>query len=164
MSSLPQAMGNALISCINAVHTKYESNLLDWQRVVEIGWRLLTTQDMERFEEICEDGLLGPRDNVIFEDWLAIDRSRDGYLHTKYGLVLEGEVQEMEDEENFYDKELYKARVHAFFLVYHQVRAYPWWLSFCPMDLERYPEFKVSLEWVMFFACLLIFFVLMDRN
>jgi hypothetical protein len=40
MSSLPQAMGNALISCIHAAHTKYESKLLDWQQVIEIGWRL----------------------------------------------------------------------------------------------------------------------------
>jgi hypothetical protein len=58
MSSLPLAMGNALISCIHAAHTKYESNPLDWQRVVEIGWRLLTRQDMERFQEVCKDGLL----------------------------------------------------------------------------------------------------------
>jgi hypothetical protein len=69
----------------------------------------------------------------------------------------------MEDEENFYNKELYKARVHAFFLVYHQVRAYHWWLLFRPMDLEGYCEFEVSLEQVMFFAHSLISFVLMDR-
>jgi hypothetical protein len=29
MSSLPQATGNALISCIHEAHTKYETNLLD---------------------------------------------------------------------------------------------------------------------------------------
>ena len=68
MSSLSQAAGNALISCIHAAHTKYESKPLDWQRVIEIGWRLLTKQDMERFEEMCEDGLLGPGDYGLFED------------------------------------------------------------------------------------------------
>ncbi len=57
---------------------KYESNLLDWQRVVEIGWCLLTKQDMGRFKEMCEEGLLGPRDYGLFEDWLAIDGSREG--------------------------------------------------------------------------------------
>jgi hypothetical protein len=114
MSSLPQATGNALISCIHVAHTKYESNPLDWQQVVEIGWCLLTKQDMERFEEMCKDGLWGPGDYVFFEDWLAIDRSREGYLHLREGLVLEGEVQEMNNEENFYDEELYKARVCAF--------------------------------------------------
>jgi hypothetical protein len=60
MSSLPQAAGNALISCIHVAHTKYESNPLDWQGVTEIGWRLLTEQDMGRFEEMCEEGLWGP--------------------------------------------------------------------------------------------------------
>ena len=70
----------------------------------------------------------------------------------------------MQDEENFYDEEPYKARVHAFFLAYHQVRAYCWWHSYRPMDLERYCKFEVSLERVMFFACLLISFVLMDIN
>jgi hypothetical protein len=154
MSSLPQATGYALISCIHAAHTKYESNWLDWQRVVEIDWHLLTKQDMERFEEMCKDGLLGLGDYVIFEDWLAIDRSRDGYICIRDGLVLEGEVQEMNDEENLYDKELYKARVHAFFLAYHQMRAYHLWLLFRPTDLEWYREFEqVSLEQVMFFAC-----------
>jgi hypothetical protein len=54
---MPQAAENAVISCICAAHTKYESNPVDWQRVVEIGWRLLTKQDMERFEEMCKDGL-----------------------------------------------------------------------------------------------------------
>jgi hypothetical protein len=59
ISSMPQAVGNAVISCICAAHTKYESNPVEWQRVVEIGWRLLTKQDMERFEEMCKDGLVG---------------------------------------------------------------------------------------------------------
>jgi hypothetical protein len=116
---------------------------------------------MERFEQMCEDGLLGPSNYGIFEDWLAIDRSRDGYLHIKDGLVSEGEIQEMEEEENHYDKEPYKACVHAFFLAYHQMRAYRWWLSFRPMDLERYREFEASLERVIN-AHLLISFVLMD--
>jgi hypothetical protein len=157
-------MGNAFISCINAAHTKYESNLLDWQRVVEIGWCLLTKQDMEWFEEMCKDGLLGTGDYVIFEDWSAIKRSRDGYIRIRDGLVLEGEVQEMNDEENCYDEEPNKARVCAFFLAYHQVCAYHWWLLFCLTDLERYCEFEVSLVRVMIFARLLISFVLMDRN
>ncbi len=53
ISLVPQAAGNAVISCICTAHTKYESNPVDWQWVVEIGWRLLTKQDMERFEEMC---------------------------------------------------------------------------------------------------------------
>jgi hypothetical protein len=68
MSPLPQTTGNALINCINAAHTKYESNAMDWQRVIEIGWRLLTRPDMERFKQMCEDGLLGPsRGQAIME-------------------------------------------------------------------------------------------------
>jgi hypothetical protein len=104
-----------------------------WQMVIEIGWHLLTRADMERFEQLCVDGLLGPSNYGIFEDWLAVDRSRNGYLHIKDGLVLEGEIQEMEDEENHYDKGLYKAHVHAFFLAYHQMHAYCWWLLFYPI-------------------------------
>jgi hypothetical protein len=129
---LPQAAGNAVISCIHAAHTKYESNLLDWQQVVEIGWRLLTRQDIVRFQEMCKDELLGPGDYGIFEDKLAIDRSRDGYICIRDGLVLEGEVQEMGNKEIFYNEELYKARVCAFFLAYHQVLAYRW--SLVPSD------------------------------
>jgi hypothetical protein len=92
MSSLPQTARNAVISCIHAAHTKYESNLLDWQWVVEIGWHLLTRQDLERFQEMCEDGLLGPGNYGILEDWSAINRLRDGYVCIRDGLVLEGEV------------------------------------------------------------------------
>ncbi len=83
-------MGNAVISCIHAAHTTNESNPLDWQRVVEIGWRLLTKQDMERFEEMCEDGLLVGSDYVIFKDWSAMDRSRNGYLRIRDELVFGG--------------------------------------------------------------------------
>ncbi len=137
-------MGNAIISCIHVAHTKYESNLLDWQWVVEIGWCLLTRQDMERFQEMCKDRLLGPGDYGLFEDWSAIDRSRDGYICIRDGLVLEGEVQEINNKENFHNKELYKARVCGFSLAYHQVLAYHRWLLFCPTDLERYHEFEVS--------------------
>jgi hypothetical protein len=67
---------------------------------------------MGRFKEICNDGLLGPGDHGIFKDWSAIDRSRDGYIRIRDGLVSEGEVQEMEDEENFYNKGPYQARAH----------------------------------------------------
>ncbi len=119
---------------------------------------------MVRFQEMCKDGLLGPGDYGIFKDWLDIDRSRDGYICIRDGLVLEGEIQEMNDEENFYNKGPYQARVCGFLLAYHQVLAYHWWLSFHPTDLERYREFKISLVRVMYIACLLISFVLMERN
>jgi hypothetical protein len=70
----------------------------------------------------------------------------------------------MNDEENFYDNGPYQARVCGFFLAYHQVVAYCWWLSFRPMDLERYREFEVSLEQVMFVALLLVFFLSNGRK
>ncbi len=83
---------------------------------------------------------------------MAINRSWDGYICIRDGLVSEGEIQEMDNEENFYDEEPYKARACGFFLAYHQVLAYLWWRLFFPTVLERYCEFKVSLEWVMFIA------------
>jgi hypothetical protein len=161
---MPQAAGNAVISCICAAHEKYESNLADWQLVVDIGSCLFTREDMVRFQEMYKDGPLGPGDYGIFEDWSAIDLSRDGYIRIRDGLDLEGEIQEMNDKENFYDKGPYQARVCGFFLVYHQVLAYHWWVSFHPTDLEHYCKFKVSLVRVMYIACSLIPFVLMERN
>ncbi len=119
---------------------------------------------MVRFQEMCEDGLLGPGDYAIFEDWSDINRSKDGYIRIRDGLILEGEIKEMNNKEIFYDKGLYQARVCGFFLAYHQVLAYHWWLSFCLTDLEHYHEFEVSLVQVMYLACLLISFVLMERN
>ncbi len=108
---------------------------------------------------MCEDGLLGPGDYGLFEDWLGINRSRDWYICIRDGLVLVGEIQEMNDEENFYNNGPYQARVRGFFLAYHQVVAYHWWLLFRPTDLEQYHEFEVSLERVMFIAFLLVFFL-----
>jgi hypothetical protein len=130
---MPQAAGNAVVSCICVAHTKYESNLLDWQRVVEISYCLFTRWGMVRFREMCEDELLGPGDYGIFEDWLDIDRLQDGYICIRDGLVAEGENQEMNNEENFYDEGPYQACVCGFFLEYHQVVAYHWWLLFCLM-------------------------------
>jgi hypothetical protein len=121
---MPQAAENAVISCICAAHMKYESNPLDWQRVVEIDYCLFMRRDMERFQEMCEDGLLGPGDYGIFKNWSAIVRSQDGYIRIRDGLVLEGEIQEMNNKENFYNEGLYQARVRGFFLAYHQVVAY----------------------------------------
>jgi hypothetical protein len=74
---------------------------------------------MVRFQEMCEDGLLGPRDYGIFEDWADIDRSQDGYIRIRDGLVSEGEIQEMNDEENFSDEGPYQAHVRGCFLAYH---------------------------------------------
>ncbi len=110
---MPQAAGNAVISCICAAHTKYESNPADWQQVIEISWHLLTKQDMERFEEMCKDGLLGPGDYGLFDDWSDINRLRDGYIHIRNGLVLVGEVQEMNNEENFYHAGPYGVDSHV---------------------------------------------------
>ncbi len=86
-----------------------------------------------------------------------INRSQDRYIRIRDGLILEGKIQEMNDEENFYDEGPYQARVRRFFLAYHQVVAYRWWLMFRPMELERYHEFEVSLVRVMYLACLFIF-------
>jgi hypothetical protein len=121
-------------------------------------------QDMGRFKEMCEEGLLGPGDYGLFEDWSAIDGLREAYISIRDGLVLEREIQVMNDEENFYNDGSYQARVCGFFLAYHQVVAYHWWLLFHPTDLERYPEFEVSLEQVMFIALLLVFFLSNGRK
>jgi hypothetical protein len=141
-----QAEGNVIISYIQAAHEKYESKPLDWQQVIERGWCLLTKRDMRKFKNLCEDGLLGPGDYGIFEDWSAITKLQDKYIRIKDGLVSEGEVQEMKDEENFYDEGPYKEHVRGFFLAYHQVVAYHRWLSFRPAELERFCEFEVSFE------------------
>jgi hypothetical protein len=61
-------------------------------------------------------GFLGPGDYGLFEDWSDINRSRDGYIRIRDGLVLVGEVQEMNDEENFHNNGPYQACVCGFFL------------------------------------------------
>jgi hypothetical protein len=114
---------------------------------------------MEMFQEVCKDGLLGAGDYGIFEDWLDIDRSQDGYIRIRDGLVLEGEIQEMNDKEDFYDKGPYQAYVCGFFLAYHQMVAYHWWLLFRTMELEHYCKFEISLVWVLYLSCLFIFLV-----
>ncbi len=80
------------------------------------GWHLLTKGDMCKFKNLCKDGLLGPRDYGIFEDWSAVNKSQEKYIRIKDGLISEGEVQEMIDEENFYDEGPYEERVRGFFL------------------------------------------------
>jgi hypothetical protein len=142
-----QAAGNIIISCVQAAHEKYQLNPPDWQQnVIVRGWHLLTKRDMRRFKNLCEDGLLGPGDYGIFEDWSAINKLQEKYIRIKDGLISEGEVQDMNDEESFYDKGPYEERVCGFFLTYHQVVAYHCWLLFCPADLERLREFEVSFE------------------
>jgi hypothetical protein len=47
---------------------------------------------MERFEEMCKDGLFGLGDYGLFKDWSDINWSRDGYIRIRDGLVLAGEV------------------------------------------------------------------------
>ncbi len=141
-----QAAGNVIISCVQAAHEKYESNPLDWQQVIERGWCLLTKQDTRKFKNLCKDGLLGTGDYGIFEKWSAIDKLQEKYIRIKDGLVSEGEVQEMNDEENFHDKGPYEECVRGFFLAYHQVVAYHCWLSFFPVELERLRKFEVSFE------------------
>ncbi len=64
---------------------------------------------------MCKDRLLGPGDCGLFEDWPAIDGSREVYICIRNGLVSEGEIQEMNDEEIFYNNGPYQARVHGFF-------------------------------------------------
>ncbi len=65
------------------------------------GWRLLMKRDMHKFKNLCKDSLLGPGDYGIFEDWSAINKSQEKYIRIKDGLILEGEVQDMNNEENF---------------------------------------------------------------
>jgi hypothetical protein len=116
------------------------------------------------FKEMCKDGFWGARDYGIFEDWSDIDRSQNGYIRIRDGLVLEGEIREMNNEENFYNKGPDQAHVCGFFLAYHQVVAYHWWLLFRPTELEHYCNLEVSLVRVIYLACLFIFLVLTEQN
>ncbi len=111
------------------------------------GWHLLMKRDMRKFKNLCEDDLLGPGDYGIFKDWSAINKLQEKYIRIKDGLILESEVQDMNNKENFYDKGPYKERVCGFFLVYQQVVAYHRWLSFYLVDLEHFCEFEVSFEY-----------------
>jgi hypothetical protein len=70
----------------------------------------------------------------------------------------------MNNEEIFYNKGPYQACVREFFLAYHQVVAYHWWLLFHLTELEHYCKFEVSLVQVIYLARSFIFFVLMERN
>jgi hypothetical protein len=110
-----QAAGNVIISCVQESHEKYQSNPPDWQQVIERGWHQLTKRDMRKFKNLCEDGLLGPGDYGIFEDWADIDKLQERYIRIKDGLVSEGEVQEVNDEENFSDEGPYEEWVCSFF-------------------------------------------------
>jgi hypothetical protein len=99
-----QAAGNVIISCVQEAHEKNQSKSPDWQDVIVRGWCLLTKRDMRKFKNLCKDGLLDPGDYGIFEDWSAINKSQEKYIRIKDGLISEGEVQEMNDEEIFYDE------------------------------------------------------------
>jgi hypothetical protein len=101
---------------------------------------------VRKFKNLCKEGLLGPGDYGIFEDWLDIDKLQERYIRIKDGLVLKGDVQEMNNEENFYNEGPYEELVSGFFLAYHQVVAYHCWLLFHPADLEHFCEFEVSFE------------------
>jgi hypothetical protein len=118
-----QAAGNVIIKYFCTGHEKYQSNPLGWQEVIVRGLRLLTKQDMHRFKRLCKGGHLVSKEFRIYEDWSDIDKLWERYIRIKDGLVLEGEVQEMNNKENFYDKEPYKERVCGFFLAYHQMVA-----------------------------------------
>ncbi len=110
------------------------------------GLRLLTKRDMHRFKKLCEGGHLIPEDYRIYEDWSAINKLQEKHIRIKDGLILEGEVQAMNDEEIFYDEGPYEERVHGFFLAYHQVVACHRWLLSRPADLERFCDFEVSFQ------------------
>ncbi len=53
---------------------------------------------MRKFKNMCKGGLLGPGDYGIFKDWSAINKSQEKYICIKDGLILEGEVQDMNDK------------------------------------------------------------------
>jgi hypothetical protein len=69
---------------------------------------------MRKFKSLCEGGLLGPGDYGILEGWSAIDKLQDKCIRIKDGLVSEGEVQDMNNEENFYNKGPYKECFRGF--------------------------------------------------
>jgi hypothetical protein len=99
---------------------------------------------MRKFKILCKDGLLGPEDYRIFEDWSATNKLRERYMRIKDGLILEGKVQEMNNEEIF----LMRGRRKNAFAVFSWRTTR--WLPintgshFCPADLEHFCEFEVS--------------------
>jgi hypothetical protein len=94
-----QAARNVIISCIQAAHEKYQSNPPDWQDVIVRGWCLLMKRDMRKFTNMCKDGLLGPGDYGIFEDWSSINKLQKKFICIKDRLASDGEVHKGPYEE-----------------------------------------------------------------
>jgi hypothetical protein len=141
----------AIVGCVIAAHHQFEVACHNWRSIAETGHRLLSGRDTRQFKALCDDGYPLCRDEYhLYEEWEERTRARPRYISIMDGLITEDDKQEMNNEENPYNKEAEEDCSQVFFLAYHQLIACHHWLSFCLEEAALFQRFKVS-----HFVCLI---------
>ncbi len=66
-----------IIGSVDTAHTKYDTDCLDWQSVIDEGHKLLCQADMLQFKELCDNSYLLCNDECdLYKEWTQVIEAR----------------------------------------------------------------------------------------
>ncbi len=130
---------------MDASHTQYEADCLNWQSVIDDGHELLSKADFLKFKELFDNNyFLCKNEHDLYKEWAQVIEARPRYINIMSGLITDKDERAWNNDENQFDHYSGNDRRQAFFLVHHQMLAYHQWLSFCPEEAALFHNFEVS--------------------
>jgi hypothetical protein len=144
-SSLWQDILWAIIGGVNAAHTRYEADCLNWQSIIADGHELLSKADLLQFKELCDSNCFLCKDEYdLYEEWAQVIEAKPRYINIMSGLITDKDELAWNNKKNHVDDYSDDNCRQAFFLAHHQMLAYHQWLSFHPEEAALFCNFKVS--------------------
>jgi hypothetical protein len=150
-----------IIGSVDAAHTQYEADCLNWQSVIGDGHELLSKSDLLQFKELCDDNyFLCKGEYDLYKEWAQVKKAKPRYRSIMSNLITDKDEQAWNDNEDHFDNYSDDNRRQAFFLAHHQMLAYhQLGLSFCPEEAALFHNFEVSKS-----VCLVLIMMKMSHK
>jgi len=110
---------------------------LYWMDVKEVGLKLLSDLDLERYRSKF------PNEEDLQAEWEDAATNRGKYVNLLVGQQTEEDLRDESDEENYYDDSSWEQKTKNFFLAYYQVKAQTRYFESRPEEAEHYKKFQV---------------------
>jgi hypothetical protein len=130
---------------VDATHSQYEADCLNWQSVIDDGHELLSKADLLQFKELCDDNYFLCEDEYnLYKEWTQVIEARPRYINIMSGLITDKDERAWNDDKNQFDDYSDNDCRQVFFLAHHQMMAYHQGLFFCPEETVLCHNFEVS--------------------
>ncbi len=84
----------AIIGSVDAAHTQYEADCLNWQSIINDDHEFLSKANILQFKELCDNNYFLCKDEYdLYKEWTQVIETRSRYINIMSGLITDEDEQ-----------------------------------------------------------------------